>query len=152
LPKGTWEEVFLKSKTTARISYLTSMLKFKFLLRWIGLALIPATMTLQQACYYDNEQDLYGIPTPCDTLSLSYNAEIKGIITNNCQGCHNNASASGNLNLESDASRVANIAKIIERISLPANDPRVMPTSGPMPSCNIEKIKAWRNQGLSITN
>jgi len=117
-----------------------------------SLLFVAATTVALQACYYDNEQDLYGIPTPCDTLNLSYTAEIKGIITNNCQGCHNNASQSGNLNLESDASRVTNITKIIDRISRPAGDPLVMPTAGPMSSCNIHKIKAWQNQGLSTTN
>lgn len=120
--------------------------------RILALLLIPANIVWMQACYYDNETDLYGVPTPCDTLNLSYTGEIKGILTNNCQGCHNNASPSGNLNLESDASRTANIAKIIDRISRPAGDPLVMPTSGPMPSCNIQKIKAWQNQGLSTTN
>jgi hypothetical protein len=117
-----------------------------------ALSFVAATIAVLQACYYDNEIDLYGIPTPCDTLNLSYTAEIKGIISNNCQPCHNYASQQGNLNLEFDSSRVANIDKIIDRISRPAGDPGLMPMSGPMPSCNIQKIKAWRNQGLSITN
>ncbi len=128
------------------------MLNMMRLPRLLALLMIPANIVLMQACYYDNEQDLYGVPTPCDTLNLSYTAEIKGIITNNCQSCHNNTSASGNLNLESDSSRVANIANIIDRISRPVGDPLGMPTSGPMNSCNIHKIKAWRNQGLSTTN
>jgi len=131
---------------------LLTMLNLKRFPRVIALLLIPANIVWMQACYYDNEQDLYGVPAPCDTLNLSYTAEIKGILTNNCQECHNNTSASGNLNLESDSARVTNIAEIIDRISRPASDPLVMPTSGPMSSCNIQKIKAWRNQGLSITN
>jgi hypothetical protein len=28
----------------------------------------------------------------------------------------------------------------------------VMPTSGPMPSCHINKIRAWSNQGLPTNN
>jgi hypothetical protein len=105
-----------------------------------------------QACYYDNEKELYGITVPCDTLAVSYSTEIQGIITNNCQGCHNNQSASGNLNLESTSSRTANIAKILDRIGRSAGDPLVMPTSGPMPSCHINKIRAWSNQGLPTNN
>jgi hypothetical protein len=27
-----------------------------------------------------------------------------------------------------------------------------MPTSGPMPSCQINKIRAWSNQGLPTNN
>ncbi len=105
-----------------------------------------------QACYFDNEKELYGIAVPCDTLAVSYSTEIQGIITNNCQGCHNNQSASGNLNLESTASRTANIDKILDRIGRSAGDPLVMPTAGPMPSCQINKIRAWSNQGLPTNN
>lgn len=105
-----------------------------------------------QACYFDNEKELYGIAVPCDTLAVSYSTEIQGIITDNCQGCHNNLSASGNLNLESTASRTANIAKILDRIGRSAGDPLVMPTAGPMPSCQINKIRAWSNQGLPTNN
>jgi len=120
--------------------------------RSLSLLLISVANAILHSCYYDNEQNLYGVPAPCDTFNVSYTAEIKGIINENCKNCHNNTSASGNLNLESDLSRVHNIDSIISRISLPAGNPKVMPTSGPMPSCNIQKIKAWRNQGLSITN
>jgi hypothetical protein len=28
----------------------------------------------------------------------------------------------------------------------------VMPTSGPMSTCNINKIRAWSNQGLPTNN
>jgi hypothetical protein len=109
-------------------------------------------LIMGQACYYDNEKELYGTAVPCDTLAVSYSTEIQGIITNNCQGCHNNQSASGNLNLESIASRTANIAKILDRIGRSAGDPLVMPTSGPMSTCNINKIRAWSNQGLPTNN
>lgn len=109
-------------------------------------------LIMGQACYYDNEKELYGTAVPCDTLAVSYSTEIQGIITNNCQGCHNNQSASGNLNLESTASRTANIAKILDRIGRSAGDPLVMPTSGPMSTCNINKIRAWSNQGLPTNN
>ena len=109
-------------------------------------------LIMGQACYYDNEKELYGTAVPCDTLAVSYSTEIQGIITNNCQGCHNNQSASGNLNLESTASRTANIAKILDRIGLSAGAPGVMPTSGPMSTCNINKIRAWSNQGLPTNN
>ena len=109
-------------------------------------------LIMGQACYYDNEKELYGTAVPCDTLAVSYSTEIQGIITNNCQGCHNNQSASGNLNLESTASRTANIARILDRIGRSAGDPLVMPTSGPMSTCNINKIRAWSNQGLPTNN
>ncbi|MFM9060427.1 MAG: hypothetical protein ACKOQP_02030 [Bacteroidota bacterium] len=128
------------------------MMQFLSRFRWALVIALPLLMVGMSGCYFDNEKDLYGIATPCDTSAVSYANDIQGIITNNCQGCHNNQSASGNLNLESTASRTANINKILTRITRPSGDPLVMPTSGPMPACQINKIRAWSNQGLPTNN
>lgn len=134
------------------LSSVRTVLSIRTILSMRTVLLAGLFLMVGQACYYDNEKELYGITVPCDTLAVSYSTEIQGIITNNCQGCHNNQSASGNLNLESTASRTANIAKILDRIGRSAGDPLVMPTSGPMPSCHINKIRAWSNQGLPTNN
>lgn len=119
---------------------------------WSLTLFLLGTGWLIQGCYYDNELDLYGISTPCDTLTISYNNKVKAIFDTQCLSCHKRASASGNLNLESDSVRKAQIVTILDRINRPAGDPKLMPTSGPMSNCNLLSVRAWYHQGLSTTN
>lgn len=122
------------------------------LLPMLGLAAVLALLlTLPQACYYENEEELYPGSTTCDTTGITYTAVIAGIIQNNCSGpdCHgaepnlsgypfDNYQAIRNYALGPDS-------KLLERINDAANP---MPKGGPLlPECERAKIRAWVNAG-----
>lgn len=102
-----------------------------------------------QACYYDNEKDLYPVVpgTGCDTVALSYSADIKPIIDSRCVACHGSNFPSGNLSLTNHAQVAGSVASIINRINRPAGDPLLMPQGNKLDACSIQKIEAWANQG-----
>lgn len=95
-------------------------------------------------CTSDSTDNLT-IPTP---ISITYTANVKSIIDQSCatSGCHNSASNSSNLTLET-FTQVKNA--LINRNALvrmeSTNNP--MPASGNLPSTSIQIIKDWRDQG-----
>jgi len=112
--------------------------------------LFASLVLLVQACYYDNEQDLYpagGGNGGCDTLNLSYQTHILPIMSSKCQSCHGSVSPSGNLSLMTHAQIKAAEMRVRDRINRPSGDPQLMPTSGKLPSCQIRQLELWYNQG-----
>jgi hypothetical protein len=112
------------------------------------LLLLTAFAALQ-ACYYDNEQDLYpaGGGGGCDTLNLTYQTHILPIFNSKCQSCHGSVTPSGNLSLMTHAQIKAAEVKVRDRINRMAGDPLLMPTGGKLPVCQIRQIELWYNQG-----
>ncbi|MFN3530302.1 MAG: hypothetical protein ACK417_10320 [Bacteroidia bacterium] len=101
-----------------------------------------------QACYYDNEQDLYpGLPGDCDTLSVSYANTIRPIMQSRCVSCHSGNFPSGGLGLSTHAEVAGSIGVIIDRISREPDDVLLMPQGAKMDACRIDEIIAWANQG-----
>jgi hypothetical protein len=109
-----------------------------------------------QACYNDNEEELYPQPaggSSCDTANATYSGPISKIISQNCalSGCH--AGPSGSVNGAFDGYQ--NI-----KAYLNSNKPNfigaINQTGGysPMPkggtklsACDIQKIEVWINAG-----
>jgi hypothetical protein len=109
------------------------------------------TLLLASSCTYENLEELYPPSAECVTENLSYVADIEPIIKANCatSGCHEGAFPSAGLALTtyqevSDATLNGNV---INRITRPEGDPALMPTSGKMSDCNIDKIVEWALQG-----
>lgn len=102
-----------------------------------------------QACYYDNEQELYPKVqgSGCDTVSVSYTTDIKPIIDSRCVSCHGSNFPSGNLSLTNHAQVAGSLASIIDRVNRSAGDALLMPRGNKLDACSIEKIEAWGNQG-----
>ncbi len=98
------------------------------------------------SCKYDNYEDSYPEPVICDTDSLTYNIDIKLIVDVNCVVCH---SPSGGFFpfLDSYQKLLSNEFGVTNRISLPSGDSKSMPPTGPMNSCDIEKINMWYADG-----
>ena len=106
--------------------------------------LILILYSLASSCYYDIEEELYpeGSLPNCDTLNLSYLADIRPIIDSKCtvSGCHvSGGSAPGDYTLYSTLKSVAESGKLIERVINLEN----MPPSGPVSSCDQLKIQEW---------
>lgn len=51
-----------------------------------------AVMTLLAACYWDNEEDLYG-NLPCESTNVSYKSDVEPILILNCYSCHSEVNA-----------------------------------------------------------
>jgi len=100
-------------------------------------------------CRYDNYVDQYGNLNPCDTSAVTFSQDIKMIIGQNCEGCHNGASASGGLNLagHQNISTSALSGAIMNRITRSAGDPLLMPPGQALSDCDQSKIRTWINEG-----
>lgn len=103
------------------------------------------------SCYYDNEEELYPSVITCDTITVTYSATIAPILTTNCNGCHNTASASASgggviLDTYSQASTYALSGKLFGVVSHTSGSP--MPKGGAkIDDCSIAKIKKWAAAG-----
>ncbi len=82
---------------------------------------------------------------PCDTSVYTFNTAIFPLIKRNCLGCHNTASANGELTNESQISEKA--VAILGRVT--GQNGNIMPPSpaNPLSDCKINKIKNWINNG-----
>lgn len=125
-------------------------LKRKSFLIFIPVFALLIGSAILSSCYYDNEQYLY--PTNgqsnCDTLSPTYAINIALIFANNCNGCHNPTSPSGNIVTDNYAALSLNIDKVSLAINhLPGAE--AMPKDGEkLSTCDLATIKQWRNLGM----
>jgi len=104
-------------------------------------------LALPSGCYWDNEQDLYGIdPNACDTTLVKYSTVIKPLIERNCLSCHapGGVQESVPLNTYAGVKIYATNGLLVQRTN-DATTP--MPQSGLMPLCDRSEIRAWVNRG-----
>ena len=99
-------------------------------------------------CRYDNKHDLYGNPNACDTSAVTFSQDIKMIIGQNCERCHNGAFAIGGLNLvgHENISTSALSGAIMDRVTRGAGDPLLMPPGEALSDCDQSKLRAWINE------
>ena len=100
------------------------------------------------SCYYDKEELLYPGSTAavdCSTVPATFSTEVLPLFTTRCalSGCHNAASASGGLVLDSYTQ--ANAKK--DRINIRAVVEKSMPPTGPLAPAEAAKIKCWIDGG-----
>ncbi len=103
---------------------------------------------LPSACYYDNEEDLYGSnPTNCDTVGMRFSLEVKTIFDAQCAACHVPGSSQYSgipLGSHAQIETIAKNGKLINRINNPSSP---MPPSGLMSACDRARIEAWVRAG-----
>lgn len=103
------------------------------------------------ACYYDNEELLYGKEI-CSTEPVTY-AEVSSVITNRCIMCHSQSVASGGVVLEGydNVKAYAGNGRLYGAISH-ASGYSPMPKNAPQLNlCTINRIKQWIDEG-SLNN
>ncbi len=100
----------------------------------------------QTSCYKDSKEALYP-STACDTTNITWNKDIKAIVTNSCalSGCHDASTASGSYALNSYAGvkKIADNGRfiaVIESGTMPKN-------SSKLDNCTINKVRRWINTG-----
>src|SRR5688572_14945033 len=101
------------------------------------------------ACSDNSTSDLIDI-TPVE--NVSYNANVKSIIDNNCIVCHGTVPANGapmSLTTYDNVKDAVMNRGLIDRISRPENAPGHMPLGGPrLPQNLIDIIIQWQTQGF----
>lgn len=107
-------------------------------------SVLAGLILLVSSCYYDVEEELYP-SIECQTMNMSYSADILPIIEADCYACHSTAANFGNVTLEGHAE----LLKYVNDNSL-IGVVKHQPGYSPMPKnvaklldCEIEKIEAW---------
>ena len=107
------------------------------------------------SCKNDSEEELY-VNQECNIEAVSFETDIFPIINSYCISCHSgsSSSASGGLLLETYDQIQLAVNKldedgVIARIEKSNGDPKLMPPSHRLPQCEIDKIKAWQEQGTN---
>ncbi len=100
----------------------------------------------QTSCYYDNEVEQYGV-TICDTLGISYSADIQPIIQANCITCHGPGGVQEFAPFDTyEGLKIFTLNReIVDRVY--GNGVNRMPPTGALSDCNQLKIAAWVNAG-----
>jgi len=104
---------------------------------------------LLTSCSFDKEEVLYGDEnlTNCDTVGVSYAADIKPIIDAQCLSCHSLAIATNGVVLEqySDIQPWAQSGILVGVVEYDSTIK--MPQTGKLPLCDIAKIRSWVRDG-----
>lgn len=116
----------------------------------LGMALCAMVLTFPPGCYYDNEQDLYGSGTPCDTTNVSYATFIQPLLQDHCYKCHKETEPefSGYILEGYDhAKDYALSGKMADRTNNAANPMPPLSEGGLLPDCDRQKILSWIRAG-----
>lgn len=107
---------------------------------------------LLTGCYYDKAELTYpsnGTAT-CDTTAVKYSVDILSIMSINCYACHSGTASSGGgiaLDTYAGLKAYANNGQLLNSVLQNGTVP-AMPLGGSMLStCDINKIRAWINNG-----
>ncbi len=120
----------------------------KYILKALPIALVALFLS---SCYSDNKEELYKnfVTEDCDTANTKFAANIQPIIAQNCAipFCHNTSERQSGLDLSTyaDIQAVANDGRLENRIT--GNPGPIMPPSGALQPCEVEKILKWVNNG-----
>ena len=112
------------------------------------LAAILAITWINSSCSNDSQEDLFPELGICDTLDISYSADIVPVFVNNCYSCHSNESNSSGILLDSydNLSQYAENGKLLGAVR---HDDGYIPmpiNAGKLDECSIFKMEAWVNQ------
>ncbi|OYU94920.1 MAG: hypothetical protein CFE21_14675 [Bacteroidetes bacterium B1(2017)] len=92
-------------------------------------------------CYLDKEEELYpnGFSNTTDTTTYYYAKDIKPLVAGSCatSGCH--VAGTG----RSDLSTYTGLSTNKDAVNLRAVVQRTMPTSGPLSTNDISKLRNW---------
>lgn len=117
--------------------------------RPIILLLAGLVLLLMNACYYDNEEELYKDyygDNKCDTVQVTWTTHIQAIVQGNCaiSGCHvAGGSGTGVLETYNNVAAIANNGKLADRVLVRKD----MPPTSPLTDCQMKQIQAWINAG-----
>lgn len=97
----------------------------------------------------ENPNENGGGTVTCDTVNMTYSADIKPILQANCYGCHGNGAATAGISLDSysGVEKQAKNSNLVGVITHSSGYP-AMPLGKPkLSDCDINKIKDWVARG-----
>jgi hypothetical protein len=113
--------------------------------------------SLAAGCYYDTQQELYGIQnSSCDTSGVKYtniieSKSIASIIDANCNACHSQVTAqvyhSGALDNYNDLGVQADNGNLMGDITHNPSHNAMPPNASKLDQCTISKIQHWIDIG-----
>ena len=116
------------------------------------LAFVVIILLFVFSCYYDSEESLYpSLDSSCDTVNVTFNANIAPILTNNCLSCHSNttAASSGNgIRLEDYADIKARATAVAGSIKQNGSYSPMPKNGGKLKSCLITQFDIWVKKGM----
>lgn len=101
------------------------------------------------ACYYSNEEYVYGQGANCDLTTAKFSQKVTTILQANCISCHGPGLQSGGIRYDSYASVKAQVdnGKLLKAIKHEAGV-LPMPYGQPkMSDCNIKLLEEWIMNG-----
>lgn len=115
-------------------------------------ATILAVLFSIMSCEKENEEDLNDDDnvTTCETEDVTFSGKVTDILEQyQCVSCHNSIAASGGVMLHDYANVkvYADNGKLLGSIKHESGFSAMPQGSGKIPSCNIEQIEAWINDG-----
>ena len=114
--------------------------------RKLTIAILITTVALG-SCYYDVEEELYGV---CNTGTVTYSSTINGIISNyGCRTCHGSSNPSGGFSLVTydNVKAKVNDGRLIGAINHMAGFAPMPQGAQKMTQCDINKVQAWIDAG-----
>lgn len=119
-------------------------------MKYKNLILAFTTITFIVSCSNSSGDDLSETPDPDPnpTTKITYNANIKSILSNNCTNCHGNPTTNGAPMSLITYTQVVNAIQnrgLINRINSTTNP---MPQSGLMSKENRDLFQQWIDDGL----
>ena len=101
-------------------------------------------------CSNDSESDLMDPPNN-ENEFVTYNDNIKSIISSNCLSCHSSPPVNGapfSLTTYSEVKTRAESGLLLTAISRQTSEARAMPPSGRLPQATIDLVEQWITDGL----
>lgn len=114
---------------------------------WWAMAAITSMAVWMAACSFDKEEERFPVIPTCDSVAVSFNAEILPIVQNQCLSCHSLSSAVGNVVIEqySDFAPYTTSGRLVRAVEYNGSSP--MPPSGKLSDCDISKFRNWVADG-----
>lgn len=123
----------------------------------ISMALSIALVSiLVLSCSKSSEDEVAPPPPPpggggntCDTVNMTYTADVKPLLQSNCYGCHGNGQTSGGVTLDTYAGvkTVVDNNKLMGVVTHASGFPAMPKGGAKLSDCNINKIKSWIGRG-----
>lgn len=114
------------------------------------LSFVITIMVNISACYYDNEEDLYGdTPADCSTEVIKYSVQVTGILQKSCYKCHATGSNLGGILLDSyNSVRSTATSGLLLGVINHAPGFSPMPQGAPkLSNCDIQALQTWLDNG-----
>ncbi len=103
------------------------------------------------SCSKSSEEDLRSSTPPisCDTVNMTYAADVMPVLKANCYSCHGNGGNSGGVNLDTydNVKDEADDGALLGTITHASGYPPMPANGGKLSDCDINIIRDWINRG-----